>query len=150
MLAMSTKVQTTARGIETLIAEARRLVAEPPTAQEVAKAKASVLNSFVFSVDSPAKILGKFLIYDYYGYPSDWLMKFRKGIEQVTLAQVRQAARKHLRPADFVILVVGPQDGIAPALARYQDVQKLDITIPPPPTEGVQHLRSSWTGSLSY
>lgn len=135
-LAMSTKTDTTAKGIDALIAEAKRMVTDPPTDEEVKKAKASILNSFVFSVDSPAKVLGKFLTYEYYGYPLDWLTRFRKGIEQVTTSQVRDAARKHLRPSDFTILVVGPRQGTAPALARYESVTELDISIPEP-TGGV-------------
>ena len=131
-LMMSTKTQTTAAGIDALIAESQKMVSEPPTDEEVSKAKSSILNSFVFSVDSPAKVLGKYLIYEYYSYPSDWLVKFRKGIEQVTTEQVREVARKHLRPNDFSILVVGPRDGTAPALARYEKIQVLDITIPEP------------------
>ena len=131
-LMMSTKTQTTGAGIEALISEARKMVSEPPTDVEVANAKASILNSFVFSVDSPGKVLGKYLTYEYYGYPSDWLVKFRKGIEQVTTEQVREAARQHLRPQDFSILIVGPRAGTAPALARYDGVQELDISIPEP------------------
>ena len=132
-LAMSTKTETTAKGIDALIAEAKKMVTDPPTEEEVEKAKTSILNSFVFSVDSPGKVLGKFLTYEYYGYPSDWLIRFRKGIEQVTTAQVREAANKHLRPDGFAILVVGPREGTAPALARYTGVQELDISIPEPP-----------------
>ena len=131
-LSMSTKMETTSAGIDSLIAEAKKMVSDPPTDEEVNKAKASILNSFVFSVDSPAKVLGKFLTYEYYGYPSDWLTRFRKGIEQVTTSQVREAARKHLRSDDFAILVVGPREGTAPALARYETVQELDISIPEP------------------
>lgn len=132
-LSMSTKTETTAKGIDALIAEAKKMVTEPPTEEEVAKAKASILNSFVFSVDSPSKVLGKLLTYEYYGYPSDWLFQFRKGIEEVTTGQVREAARKHLRPEDFAVLVVGPREGTAPALARYETVDELDISIPEPP-----------------
>ena len=135
-LAMSTKTKTTAKGIDALIDEANKMVTDPPTDEEVSKAKTSILNSFVFSVDSPGKVLGKFLTYEYFGYPSDWLIRFRKGIEAVTTAQVREAARKHLRPEDFVILVVGPRQGTAPALARYKKVNELDISIPEPP-EGI-------------
>ena len=83
-------------------------------------------------MDSPAKVLGKFLTYEYYGYPSDWLTRFRNGIERVTTLQVREAARKHLRSDDFAILVVGPREGTAPALARYETVRELDISIPEP------------------
>jgi len=132
LLSMSTKTETTGRGIDALIAEARNMVAEPPTDEEVASAKASILNSFVFSVDSPTKVLGKYLTYEYYGYPSTWLREFRQGIEKVTTAQVRMAARKHLRPNEFAILVVGPRAGTKPALARYERIQELDIRIPEP------------------
>jgi zinc protease len=133
ILSMSTKTETTGKGIDALIAEARNMVADPPTSEEVAKAKASILNSFVFSVDSPAKVLGKYLTYEYYGYPSTWLREFRQGIEKVNTAEVRTAAQKHLRPNEFAILVVGPRTGTKPALARYDRIQELDIRIPEPP-----------------
>ncbi len=133
ILSMSTKTQTTGKGIDALIAESRKMVSDPPTNEEVANAKESILNSFVFSVDSPSKVLGKYLTYEYYGYPSTWLQKFRHGIEQVTVAQVRQAAERHLRPQDFAILVVGPRDGTKSSLAKYENIQELDIRIPDPP-----------------
>jgi len=133
ILSMSTKTQTTGKGIDALIAESRKMVSNPPTENEVAKAKDSILNSFVFSVDSPSKVLGKYLTYEYYGYPATWLKKFRRGIEQVTVAQVRQAAERHLRPQDFAILVVGPREGTKPALTRYENIRELDIRIPDPP-----------------
>ncbi len=133
ILSMSTKTQTTGKGIDALIAESRNMVANPPTEEEVANAKESILNSFVFSVDSPSKVLGKYLTYEYYGYPSTWLKTFRHGIEQVTVSQVRQAAERHLRPQDFAILVVGPKEGTKSALAKYEKIQELDIRIPDPP-----------------
>ncbi len=133
ILSMSTKTQTTGRGIDALIAEAQNMVANPPDEEEVAKAKASILNSFVFSVDSPSKVLGKYLTYEYYGYPSTWLARFRQGIEKVATADVRRAAQSHLRPKEFAILVVGPREGTKPALTRYEHIQELDIRIPDPP-----------------
>jgi zinc protease len=129
-MSMSTKTQTTGPGIEALIAEAHNMVTDPPTQEEVDKAKASIVNSFVFSVDSPGKVLGKYITYEYYGYPKDWLVRFRKGIEDVTKEQVREAAKKHLQPEKFSILVVGPREGTKPALAKYDHVTELDITIP--------------------
>jgi zinc protease len=133
ILSMSTKTETTEKGIDALIRETRNMVSDPPTDEEVAKAKSGILNSFVFSVDSPEKVLGKYLTYEYYGYPSSWLREFRKGIEKVTTKEVRAAAAKHLRPEEFAILVVGPRTGTKAALTRYDDVQELDIRIPDPP-----------------
>ncbi|WP_447971663.1 M16 family metallopeptidase [Nitrospira sp. M1] len=128
-LMMSTKTETTGAGIDALIAESQKMVTEPPTEEEVTKAKGAILNSYIFSVDSPAKVLGKYVTHEYYGYPADWFVQFRKGIEQVTTEQVREAVRLHLRPDNFSILVVGPRKGTASALARYHDVQEVDITI---------------------
>ena len=128
---MSTKTKTTQAGIDALLDEVHKIMnTEPPTEDEILKAKASLLNSFVFSVDSPSKVLGKFLTYEYFGYPSDWLIRFRNGIERVTLEQVRKAAYTRIKPEQFVILVVGPREGTAPALARYETVTELDISIP--------------------
>lgn len=128
---MSTKTDTTQAGIDALLEEARKIMeTAPPTEEEVHKAKASLLNSFVFSVDSPGKLLGKFLTYEYFGYPSDWLVRFRAGIEKATVDQVRKAARTHIKPDQFVFLILGPRQGTAPALARYETVEELDISIP--------------------
>ena len=128
---MSTKTETTQAGIDALIEETHKIMkTEPPTDEEVQKAKDGLLNSFVFSVDSPGKVLGKFLTYEYYGYPSDWDVRFQKGIAAVTTQEVQRAAQQHIKPNQFVILVVGPRKGTAPALARYDKVQELDISIP--------------------
>lgn len=128
---MSTKTDTTQAGIDALLDEARKIMeTEPPTEEEINKAKASLLNSFVFSVDSPRKVLGKFLTYEYFGYPADWLVRFRTGIEQATGPRVREAARRHIKPDQFVILVMGPRQGTAPALARYPTITELSIAIP--------------------
>lgn len=131
IFSMSTKTKTTQAGIDALLDEVHKIMnAEPPTEDEILKAKASLLNSFVFSVDSPSKVLGKFLTYEYFGYPSDWLTRFRNGIERVTRERVRNAAHTRIKPEQFVILVVGPREGTASALARYPTVTELDVSIP--------------------
>jgi len=130
---MSTKLETTQAGIDALLKEVRKIMeTDPPTEEEVNRAKASLLNSFVFSVDSPDKVLDQLLTHTYFGYPSDWLTIFRAGIERTTVQQVREAGRTHLQPEQFVTLVVGPREGTAPALARYETVTELDIAIPDP------------------
>jgi hypothetical protein len=129
---MTTKTETTGAGIEALIVEAKDLVAKPPTDEEVEKAKAGILNSFVFNSDSTLEILNQQLTYEYYGYPLDWQQRYRAGIEAVTTAQVREAAKKYVSPDKFAILVVGPSKGMDKDLATYGKVTQLDISIPEP------------------
>jgi zinc protease len=107
-LSLSTKVVTTAAGAEALLAEARGLTARPPTDDEVARARQSLLASFVFRADTRAKVLDQQLVLELYGYPADWLERYRAGVEAVTAAAVRQAAARHVHPDQFTTLVVGP------------------------------------------
>ena len=135
LMSMSTKTETTAAGIEALLLEANNMTDEPPTEKEVETARAGILNSFVFSADSLAEILSRQMTYEYYGYPLDWLERYRSGIEAVTLDQVRAAAEEHIHPDRFSILVVGPSEGLDRPLSEFGEVTPVDITIPEPPGE---------------
>jgi len=135
-LFLTTKAETTGAAIEALLTEARNMVAQPPSDEEVAKAKQSILSSFVFNSDSRRKILNQQLTFEHFGYPLDWLSRYRDGIEAVTTAQVREAAARHLRPQELAILVVGPKEGRDRPLSDFGPVTALDITIPEPPAAG--------------
>ena len=128
-LFVSTKTETTAAAIEALLEEARNLKAQPPTAEEVDKARQSLLNSFVFRFDTRREVLARQLLLEYFGYPLDWLSRYRTGVEAVTVEQVRQAVR-HLRPEEFTILVVGPATGLDKPLSTFGKVTPVDVTIP--------------------
>jgi len=125
----TTKTATTGAGIQALLDEARSLRTRPPTAEEVDKAKQGLLASFIFSVDSKREVLAQQLALELFGYPLDWLARYRAGIEAVTVEQVRDAAARHLRPDDFSILVVGPAEGRDRPLTDFGKVTPVDVTI---------------------
>jgi zinc protease len=126
-LGLSTKVSTTAEGVAALLAEARGLTADPPSDDEVARAKQSILASFVFHSDSPAKVLAQQLSFELYGYPLDWLARYRAGVEAVTADAVRQAATRHLHPDQFTVLVLGPAESTDPSLAPFGKLTLLPL-----------------------
>ena len=136
-LTISTKTETTAAGIDALLEEVGNMTTEPPTDAEIEKGRAGILNSFVFRADSARRILTQQLTYEYFGYPLDWQKRYRKGIENVTTAQVREAAEKYFHPEKFSILVVGKKEGLDRPLSDFGDVQMVDITIPEPEAEAV-------------
>ena len=138
LMSMSTKKETTAAGLEALLLEAKNMTAEPPTDKEVENARAALLNSFVFSADSIDEILNRQMTYEYYGFPLDWLARYRRGIESVTTAQVQKAAVDHIHLQDFSILVVGPAEGTDRPLSEFGEVVKVDITIPEPAAAEVE------------
>jgi len=128
-----TKSTTTVAATQALLAEINRLKTEPPTAAELSKAKDQVLNSFIFHYDSPEKTLNEQVVLAFYGYPSDFLDKYKSGIEKVTSADVARVANKYVDASKLAIVVVGNEAQITPKLDTLGKVTDLDITIPPPP-----------------
>jgi zinc protease len=125
----STKTATTGATIQALLDEARALATRPPTEKEVETARQGLLARFIFNVDSKRKVLARQLSLEAFGYPLDWLSRYRAGLEAVTVDQVRAAAVRHLRPGDFSILVVGPAEGRDRPLTDFGKVTPVDVTI---------------------
>jgi zinc protease len=112
-----------------------QLKTDPPTPEELRKAKDDVMNSFIFNYDTPEKTLNEQVVLAFYGYPADFLEKYRDGIERVTAADVTRVANKYIDVSKLAILVVGNRTEIKPPLSALGHVTELDITIPPPPAE---------------
>lgn len=131
-LAMGTKVANTAQAITALNQQIADLVKVPPTEDELKLAKDTILNSFIFRLDTPEKVLRERMADEFYGYPADFLERYRAGVEKTTIADVNRVAQKYVHPGQFAILVVGT-DEAGKELAQLGPVNTVDITIPPPP-----------------
>jgi predicted Zn-dependent peptidase len=132
---MSTRADATVKAIEAMVAEAKALAStRPPTDAELALAKSSILNSFVFNADSSEEILGQQLAFEYYGQPLDWLDRYQAAVAKVTAADVARVAAKYIHPDRFSIVVVGPSEGRDKPLSTLGPVHPVDLTIPPPPS----------------
>ncbi len=129
-VAMGTKSGSTAAGIEALRKEMNDLITGHVTKEEVKKAKDAILNSFIFEFDSKEKVLAERMRYEFYGYPADFLERFRAGIEKVTPADVDAVARKYVHPEKMAVLVVGNSKDFDRELATFGKVNTIDITIP--------------------
>ncbi len=132
-----TKSQSTVYAIKLMLNEVNRIASEPVTDEELALAKDSYLNSFVFNFDSKSKIVSRMMTYAYYSYPLDFIEKLREGVEKVTKDDVLRAAKSHLQPDKLQILVVGNKDEFGESLSSLGEVNVVDITIPSPPSEAV-------------
>jgi zinc protease len=131
-VSMGTKSATTGEGIKALNVQTESLLTDPVSAEELQRAKDAILSSFIFRIDTPDKVLGERMTYEFYGYPLDFLEKFRAGIDKVTIADVSRVAHKYVHPDSFAVLVVGNEEA-GKQLASLGPVTKLDISIPPPP-----------------
>ncbi|HXH27834.1 MAG TPA: pitrilysin family protein, partial [Candidatus Polarisedimenticolia bacterium] len=115
-----TRARSTVEAIEVIRDVLQRFHDDGPTDDEVARAKESEINSFVFSLDGTVPYMQAFLYYDLYGYPRDYLQTYRDHLSKVTRADVARAIRRHIDPDRLVILVVGDPDAFDPPLAALK------------------------------
>jgi zinc protease len=128
----STKSPTTIQTLQAVEKEVARIRSEEVTDEEVRSSRDTVLNSFVFAFDTPAKTLARVVRYRYFGYPDDFIFQYQKAIEKVTREDVLRVAKQYLDPSKFVIVVTGnPKDFGASLNTLELPVSNIDLSIPP-------------------
>jgi zinc protease len=126
---MGTQSGSTAKAIEALNHEIARIIKGGVTQAELKNAKDAILNSFIFEFDSKEKVLAERIRYEFYGYPPDFIERYRTGIEKVTAADVDRVARKYIHPEKRAVLVVGHAKDFDRDLASLGKVTPIDISI---------------------
>jgi zinc protease len=129
-LSMSTKSGSTAAAIDALYEETENLLRSPVTADELARAKDSILNSWVFNFDTRQEVMAERMLEEFYGYPADFLERYRAGIEKVTTDDVARVARAYVHKDKLALLVVGKAQDFDRPLDSFGAVTTLDVTIP--------------------
>jgi zinc protease len=132
-MGLGTKSETTVEALQALYQDIDDLQKHPIDEEEMKRAKDAILNSFIFNFDTPEKVLRERMAYEFYGYPADFLERYRAGVEKVTTADVARVAAKYLHKEQFPVLVVGNSAEFDKPLSALGPVIPVDITIPPPP-----------------
>ncbi|WP_228041354.1 M16 family metallopeptidase [Planktothrix mougeotii] len=128
-----TRSEATVPFIQGVKAELERLQKEPIKPEELAYAKESTLNSFIFNFEDPGQTLWRLMQYEYYGYPKDFIFDYQRQVEATTIEDVQRVAQQYLKPENLVILIVGNQKTINPPLSSLDNQSKvttIDVTIP--------------------
>jgi zinc protease len=117
--------------IKAIFSELERIRTTPISPEELAYAKESILNSFVFNFQDPSQFLARLIRYEYYGYPEDFIFQYQRAVKSVTAEDVQRVANEYLRPEQILTLVVGNQAEIDPPLSTLDStVRVVDISIP--------------------
>jgi predicted Zn-dependent peptidase len=127
-----TKSEATVRAIRAMTEEVRKMTESEVTDEELALAKDSYLNSFVFNFDTKGEIVARLMTYAYFGYPLDFLQKTKDSVEKVTKQDILRVASKHLKPDKMQILAVGRSQDFDEPLSVLGPMREIDITIPVP------------------
>ena len=96
-------------------------LAKGPTEAELQAAKDNLINGFALRLDSNRKMLEQVAAIGSFGLPLDYLDTWRDKVRAVSVAQIRDAFRRHVSPEHLVTVVVGgdgdkaaPRNGSAP------------------------------------
>ncbi len=86
-----------------------------PTESELKAAKENLINGFALRLDSNRKMLEQVAVIGSYGLPLDYLDTYRAKVSAVTVAQIRDAFRRHISPEHLMTVVVGGEGDKAAA-----------------------------------
>ena len=82
-------------------------VATGPTAAELKAAKDNLGGGFALRIDSSRKILDNLAVIGFYGLPLDYLDRWVANVERVSVADIKSAFARRVKPAQFATVVVG-------------------------------------------
>jgi zinc protease len=135
----STQSVHTVDTLKTVREELEKFRSAEVSDEELKTAKDTVLNGFVFHFDRPSKTLNRLVLYEYFGYPRDFLFQYQKAIEAVTKADILRVAQKYFKLSDLTYVAAGnPKDFGTPLTALGLAVQNIDLTIPEPKQEATK------------
>jgi predicted Zn-dependent peptidase len=124
-----TKAESTAKTINLMKKIIGELTKEPVSDIELTAAREYMINSFMFGFTSPASIVTQRARLEYYGYPVGYLEQYRDNIAKVTKADILAAARKHLHPEAFKLVVIGDATKFDQPISTLGSVRELDLRV---------------------
>lgn len=128
-----TQTNNTVPFIKSVIKEIKKLRTELVSEQELANAKESILNSFVFNFQNPIQTLSRLMRYEYFDYPEDFIFEYQEQVQNTSREDIQEVAQEYLQPEQLVTLVVGNVQAMKPPLdSLAQEVNLVDISIPQP------------------
>ena len=123
-----TQTASTVEFIEAVLREIAQLRANPISEAELAKAKESILNSFVFNFQDPNQTISRLMRYEYFDYPQDFIFQYQDQVKATTVEDIQRVAQKYLQPEQIVTLVVGNSAEMNPSLQSLTgEIEKIEL-----------------------
>jgi len=82
-------------------------IAKGPTEKELIAAKQNIIGGFPMRIDSNKKIIDYLSVIGFYNLPLTYLDDFVGKVDKVTVAQIRDAFKRHVNPDAMATIIVG-------------------------------------------
>nr|MBN2276886.1 insulinase family protein [candidate division Zixibacteria bacterium] len=124
-----TRADATGQALKMMLDIIRQVKNEGITADEMNLARESIINSFVFGYDTPAKIVSDKAYKELMGFPSDQMEKDLAAYHAVTLEDCNRVAREYLKPDSMVIIITGNKEMFDQPLEAFGPVTDVSLEI---------------------
>jgi predicted Zn-dependent peptidase len=128
----SVRTEVTEPAAREFIKEFERIVDQPVTADELARAKRSIVGAFARTLESPEGVLQRFLELVQYDLPMDYWDRYPALIEAVTIDDVQRMARKYLGKGRIQVIAVGERSAIEEGLKKLGPLEVVQPSRPVP------------------
>lgn len=105
--------EQTAPAVREILAELELIAAGGPTEEEVAAARDFAAGIFGLQLETSTQIASRLTQLVVYGLPDGYYHRYREYMKAVTVEAAAAAARRHIRPEEVQIVVVGDADRVA-------------------------------------
>jgi zinc protease len=107
---LQTKKEQADEALKLVQGVVKEFVARGPTPAELKAAKDNLAGGFALRIDNNRKILDNLAVIGFYRLPLDYLDNWVASVERVTLAEVKAAFERRVKPAQFATVLVGAPD----------------------------------------
>lgn len=106
-VSLQTKNDSAREAISIVVAEMKKIQAEPVTDRELEGARKYLTGSFPLRLDTQAKLASFLAQVEFYGLGDDYADKYASRIMAVTKEDVQRVAKQYLNPGAYTLAVVG-------------------------------------------
>lgn len=103
--------QNVDRAIDGIVAEIKRLRAEPVTQDELSEAKDFVTGSLALRLETSDGVAATLSDIELFGLGLDYLQRYSQIIRSITAEQILAAAQKYAQVENYALAIAGPADG---------------------------------------
>jgi len=125
-MSASVRNEVTDSALVQFLYELKRIKDEPVTKAELERVKASVIGSFVRSLESPQTVANFAINIARYNLPADFYSTYIQKINAVTIEDIQNAAKKYIKPENITIVAVGDQSILLEKLSPFGNMQVYD------------------------
>jgi predicted Zn-dependent peptidase len=117
-----TKPETYSQALSELLRQFELIKTETAPAEEVKRAKDSMINSFVFRFATPFDLISERALYEYYAYPADYLDTYVDNMSKVDPKAVLDTSKDLFKPDNALIFVIGNSKKFDKPLSTFGNV----------------------------